>query len=129
MVLQAYTFGPGRMDWQDRIAGTLCARSSRSSARYRAEVPFFKDSWAFLTASAVRDPAGAAAGARRPRRSPSAAWMASASTTASPTARCSRCRSTPAPDSRFLHTTPSRVWYGVRVRPCAKEPGCLIVRR
>ena len=25
--------------------------------RYRAEVPFFKDSWAFLTASAVRDPA------------------------------------------------------------------------
>jgi spermidine synthase len=56
MVLQAYTFGPGRTAWQDRIAETL--RLVFPIVRcYRAEVPFFKDSWAFLTASAVRDPA------------------------------------------------------------------------
>jgi spermidine synthase len=56
VVLQAYTFGPGRTAWQDRIASTL-AHVFPIVRRYRAEVPFFKDSWAFLTASAVRDPA------------------------------------------------------------------------
>jgi spermidine synthase len=56
VVLQAYTFGPGRTAWQDRIASSL-ARVFPIVRRYRAEVPFFKDSWAFLAASAVRDPA------------------------------------------------------------------------
>jgi spermidine synthase len=56
MVLQAYTFGPGRTAWQDKIAGTL-AQVFPLVSRYRAEVPFFKDSWAYLTASAVYDPA------------------------------------------------------------------------
>jgi spermidine synthase len=56
VVLQAYTFGPGRTHWQDRIAETL-GTVFQIVRRYRAEVPFFKDSWAFLTASAVRDPA------------------------------------------------------------------------
>jgi spermidine synthase len=55
IVLQAYTFGPGRTQWQDSIAATL-SRVFPIVRRYRAEVPFFKDSWAFLTASAVRDP-------------------------------------------------------------------------
>jgi spermidine synthase len=55
MVLQAYTFGPGRTEWQDRIAGTL-GKVFPIVCRYRAEVPFFKDSWAYLTASRVRDP-------------------------------------------------------------------------
>jgi spermidine synthase len=61
VVLQAYTFGPGRTEWQDRIAATLRAVFP-IVRRYRAEVPFFKDSWAFLTASAVRDPAALPAG-------------------------------------------------------------------
>jgi spermidine synthase len=61
MVLQAYTFGPGRTAWQDRIAETL-GTVFPIVRRYRAEVPFFKDSWAFLTASAVRDPAAMPAG-------------------------------------------------------------------
>ena len=56
MVLQAYTFGPGRTAWQDKIGETL-SQVFQIVRRYRAEVPFFKDSWAFLTASAVRDPA------------------------------------------------------------------------
>ena len=56
VVLQAYTFGPGRTAWQDTICATL-ARVFPIVRRYRAEVPFFKDSWAFITASAVRDPA------------------------------------------------------------------------
>ena len=56
VVLQGYTFGPGRTAWQDRIAETL-RLVFPIVRRYRAEVPFFKDSWAFLTASAVRDPA------------------------------------------------------------------------
>jgi spermidine synthase len=56
MVLQAYTFGPGRSEWQDRI-GTTLGRVFSIVRRYRAEVPFFKDSWAFLTASNVHDPA------------------------------------------------------------------------
>ncbi|MGE3910243.1 MAG: spermidine synthase [Chloroflexota bacterium] len=56
MVLQAYTFGPGRTAWQDRIAATL-GRVFPIVRRYRAEVPFFKDSWAYCTASNVRDPA------------------------------------------------------------------------
>ncbi|MFN8632217.1 MAG: methyltransferase domain-containing protein [Chloroflexota bacterium] len=56
VVLQAYTFGPGRMAWQDKIAATL-SPVFPMVRRYRAEVPFFKDSWAYLTASAVRDPA------------------------------------------------------------------------
>ena len=59
VVLQAYTFGPGRTAWQDRIAHTL-GGVFPIVRRYRAEVPFFKDSWAFLTASAVRDPAALA---------------------------------------------------------------------
>jgi spermidine synthase len=56
IVLQAYTFGPGRTAWQDRIAATL-AGVFPIVRRYRAEVPFFKDSWAYCTASAVHDPA------------------------------------------------------------------------
>jgi len=56
IVLQAYTFGPGRTSWQDSIAATL-GRVFPIVRRYRAEVPFFKDSWAYLAASAVRDPA------------------------------------------------------------------------
>jgi spermidine synthase len=56
MVLQAYTFGPGRTEWQDRIAATL-GMVFPVVRRYRAEVPFFKDSWAYLTASHVHDPA------------------------------------------------------------------------
>jgi len=56
VVLQAYTFGPGRTAWQDTICATL-GRVFPIVRRYRAEVPFFKDSWAFITASAVRDPA------------------------------------------------------------------------
>lgn len=61
VVLQAYTFGPGRTAWQDAIAATL-GRVFPIVRRYRAEVPFFKDSWAFLTASAVRDPVALPAG-------------------------------------------------------------------
>jgi spermidine synthase len=56
VVLQAYTFGPGRTAWQDKICTTL-SQVFPIVRRYRAEVPFFKDSWAFITASAVRDPA------------------------------------------------------------------------
>jgi spermidine synthase len=56
IVLQVYAFGPGRTAWQDRIAETL-RTVFPIVRRYRAEVPFFKDSWAFLTASSVRDPA------------------------------------------------------------------------
>ena len=37
------------MDLSDRIFPIV--------RRYRAEVPFFKDSWAFITASRVHDPA------------------------------------------------------------------------
>ena len=54
--LQAYTFGTGRMAWVAKIASTL--REIFPIVRvYRAEVPSFKDSWAFCTASMVRDPA------------------------------------------------------------------------
>lgn len=53
--LQCYTFGPGRSDWQTTIAGTL-DKIFPLVTRYRAEVPFFKDSWAFITASAAHDP-------------------------------------------------------------------------
>jgi spermidine synthase len=56
VALQAFTFGPGRTAWLDRIARTL-SEVFPIVSRYRAEVPFFKDSWAFVTASAVRDPA------------------------------------------------------------------------
>ena len=59
-MLQAYTFGPGRTAWQDRICATL-SLVFPIVRRYRAEVPFFKDSWAFITASAVCDPAALAA--------------------------------------------------------------------
>jgi spermidine synthase len=59
--LQAYTFGPGRMEWVVRIAGIL--REVFPIVRvHRAEVPFFKDSWAFCTASPVRDPAALPSG-------------------------------------------------------------------
>jgi spermidine synthase len=61
VVLQTYTFGPGRTMWQDKIADTL-GRVFPIVRRYRAEVPFFKDSWAYCTASAVRDPAALPAG-------------------------------------------------------------------
>jgi spermidine synthase len=54
--LQAYTFGPGRCEWQASIADIL-QEIFPVVTRYRAEVPFFKDSWAFLTASTVHDPA------------------------------------------------------------------------
>ena len=53
--VQTYTFGPGRCDWQNQIAAILGDIFPLVS-RYRAEVPFFKDSWAFLTASAAHDP-------------------------------------------------------------------------
>ncbi|MCC7371644.1 MAG: polyamine aminopropyltransferase [Chloroflexi bacterium] len=56
IVLQAYTFGPGRTEWQDKIAATL-GNVFPIVRRYRAEVPFFKDSWAYCTASRMRDPA------------------------------------------------------------------------
>jgi spermidine synthase len=59
--LQAYTFGTGRMAWVSRIAGIL--RQVFPIVRvHRAEVPFFKDSWAFCTASFVRDPAALPSG-------------------------------------------------------------------
>ena len=54
--LQCYTFGPGRCGWQAMIALTL-GEIFPLVTRYRAEVPFFKDSWAFITASAAHDPA------------------------------------------------------------------------
>jgi spermidine synthase len=54
--LQAYTFGTGRMAWVAKIAGILQAVFPIVRV-YRAEVPTFKDSWAFCTASMVRDPA------------------------------------------------------------------------
>ena len=59
--LQAYTFGTGRMEWAVRIASTL--KEVFPIVRvYRAEVPFFKDSWAFCTASFVRDPSALPSG-------------------------------------------------------------------
>ncbi len=61
IVLQAYTFGPGRTAWQDKIAATL-SQVFPIVRRYRAEVPFFKDSWAYCTASATCDPAALPAG-------------------------------------------------------------------
>lgn len=61
VAVQAYTFGPGRTAWQERIAAILQAVFP-IVRRYRAEVPFFKDSWAFCTASALRDPAALPAG-------------------------------------------------------------------
>jgi spermidine synthase len=56
IALQTYTFGPGRCGWQARVAMELL-EIFPIVRRYRAEVPFFKDSWAFCTASATRDPA------------------------------------------------------------------------
>jgi spermidine synthase len=61
VVLQSYTFGPGRMEWQDKIVATLSAVFP-IVRQYRAEVPFFKDSWAYCTASHMRDPAALPAG-------------------------------------------------------------------
>jgi spermidine synthase len=58
--LQTYTFGPGRCEWQTQLARTLQAIFPLVT-RYRAEVPFFKDSWAFVTASAAHDPSALAA--------------------------------------------------------------------
>jgi spermidine synthase len=55
IALQTYTFGPGRCGWQAWIAEIL-KEIFPIVGRYRAEVPFFKDSWAFLTASAVHNP-------------------------------------------------------------------------
>jgi spermidine synthase len=60
IALQCYTFGPGRCGWQAFIALTL-GEIFPMVTRYRAEVPFFKDSWAFITASAVHDPSGLSA--------------------------------------------------------------------
>ena len=49
------------MAWVSRIAGIL--RQVFPMVRmHRAEVPFFKDSWAFCTASFVRDPAALPSG-------------------------------------------------------------------
>ena len=56
IALQCYTFGPGRCGWQALIALTL-GEIFPVVTRYRAEVPFFKDSWAFITASRVHSPA------------------------------------------------------------------------
>ncbi|MCC6174739.1 MAG: spermidine synthase [Chloroflexi bacterium] len=55
LALQAYTFGPGRMEWVVRIAATL-RRVFPLVHPYRVEVPFFRDSWALCTASYLRDP-------------------------------------------------------------------------
>ncbi len=53
---QAYAFTVNNLRWLAEIAGTL-AHIFPMVRPYRAEVPSFKDSWAFCTASATCDPA------------------------------------------------------------------------
>lgn len=60
LVTQAYSFALNNLGWFARIAETL-ARAFPLVRPYRAEVPFFKDSWGFCTASFVRDPAALSA--------------------------------------------------------------------
>ncbi|MDP8924669.1 MAG: polyamine aminopropyltransferase [Chloroflexota bacterium] len=56
LVTQAYSFALNNLGWYTRIARTL-AGVFPLVRPYRAEVPFFKDSWGLCTASFVRDPA------------------------------------------------------------------------
>jgi len=56
LVTQAYTFALNNLGWYARIARTL-GHVFPIVRPYRAEVPFFKDSWGLCTASFVRDPA------------------------------------------------------------------------
>ena len=53
---QAFSLAPNNLDWFVRIASTL-ADVFALVRPYRAEVPFFKDTWGFCTASDSRDPA------------------------------------------------------------------------
>lgn len=55
MAVQSYSFAINNLGWFTRIVRTL--RQVMPMARpYRAEVPSFKDSWGFCTASAACDP-------------------------------------------------------------------------
>ena len=56
LTLQAYSCALNNLGWFVRIAHTLGGLFPWARP-YRAEVPSFKDSWGFCTASAVRDPA------------------------------------------------------------------------
>jgi spermidine synthase len=56
LVTQAYSVALNNLGWYVRVAKTL-ARVFPIVRPYRAEVPFFKDSWGFCVASSVRDPA------------------------------------------------------------------------
>jgi len=56
LVTQAYSFALNNFGWYARIAKTL-AGVFPIVRPYRAEVPFFKDSWGLCTASFARDPA------------------------------------------------------------------------
>ena len=56
LVTQAYSFALNNLGWYVRIAKTL-GRVFPLVRPYRAEVPFFKDSWGLCTASHVHDPA------------------------------------------------------------------------
>ena len=60
LVTQAYSFALNNLDWYVRIAKTL-ARVFPRVCPYRAEVPFFKDSWGLCTASFTHDPAALSA--------------------------------------------------------------------
>jgi spermidine synthase len=56
LVTQAYSFALNNNDWFVKIARIL-GRIFPLARPYRAEVPFFRDSWGFCVASAARDPA------------------------------------------------------------------------
>ena len=55
VAVQAYSAALNNLGWFARIARTL-GRVFPLVRPYRAEVPFFKDSWGFCVASAARDP-------------------------------------------------------------------------
>ena len=56
LVTQAYSFALNNLGWYVRIARTL-GQVFALVRPFRAEVPFFKDSWGLITASATHDPA------------------------------------------------------------------------
>jgi len=56
LAVQAYSCALNNLDWFVRIVHTLGGVFPLVRP-YRAEVPFFKDSWGFCTASFTRDPA------------------------------------------------------------------------
>jgi spermidine synthase len=56
LATQAYSAALNNAGWFGRVAATLGGVFPLARP-YRAEVPFFKDSWGFCVASAVRDPA------------------------------------------------------------------------